>query len=86
MVGQPALAAQSLAPHVERMKITELRVVRLKFVKEVGSLEPAWNPGGTVSFRVGGGSFLEIRTDKGLTGESGRRSTQLCCPPLKRNW
>jgi L-alanine-DL-glutamate epimerase-like enolase superfamily enzyme len=34
----------------------------------VGSLEPAWDPGGRVMFRVGGGTYLEIHTDEGLVG------------------
>jgi D-galactarolactone cycloisomerase len=63
-----AIAAQSGVQRAGRMKITGLRVVRLKLIKEIGSLEPAWNPGGIVTFRAGGGSFVEIRTDQGLTG------------------
>ena len=63
-----AIAAQSAVQRAGRMKITGLRVVRLKLIKEIGSLEPAWNPGGIVTFRAGGGSFVEIRTDQGLTG------------------
>ena len=46
------------------MKITGIRVVKLKFVREVGTLEPGWNPGARASFRVGGGSFIEVRTDQ----------------------
>jgi L-alanine-DL-glutamate epimerase-like enolase superfamily enzyme len=34
----------------------------------VGSLEPAWDPGGRMTFRVGGGAYLEIHTDEGLVG------------------
>ena len=65
---KPAPAAQSGGPHAGRMKITGLRLVRVKLIKEAGSLKPAWNPGATVSFRAGGGSFLEVRTDQGITG------------------
>src|SRR3970040_1693876 len=61
-VAAPALRA---AP---RLKITGLRVVPLKTVKDVGSLEPAWNPGGAMQFRIGGGSYVEGQTDQGLTG------------------
>jgi L-alanine-DL-glutamate epimerase-like enolase superfamily enzyme len=50
------------------MKITGVRLLRVKLIKEAGALEPAWNPGGSVAFRAGGGSFIEIRTDHGLTG------------------
>jgi D-galactarolactone cycloisomerase len=64
----PALAAQKAVHRAGRMKITQVRNVRLKLVKELGTLEPAWWPGSTLSFRVGGGAFLEIRTDQGLVG------------------
>ena len=50
------------------MKITEVRAVRLRTVREAGSLEPAWDPGGAMRFRVGGGSHVEVRTDEGLVG------------------
>jgi L-alanine-DL-glutamate epimerase-like enolase superfamily enzyme len=62
---KPALA---LPPKTARLKITGVRVVRLRLIKEAGSLEPAWNPGARVTFRAGGGSFTEILTDQGLTG------------------
>lgn len=64
----PAFAAQTAPRPAGRMKITGIRVVKLKLVKEVGTLEPAWNPGARAAFRVGGGSFTEVRTDQGLTG------------------
>ncbi len=51
-----------------RMKITDVKVVQLRLVREVGELEPAWNPGGRMAFRIGGGSFVEIHTDQGLVG------------------
>jgi D-galactarolactone cycloisomerase len=50
------------------LKITEVRLVSLKTVREVGSLEPAWDPGGRVTFRIGGGKYLEVHTDQGLIG------------------
>ena len=53
---------------VGRPRITGVRNVNLKLVRNVGNLEPAWNPGGSMPFGVGGGSFVEIRTDVGLTG------------------
>jgi D-galactarolactone cycloisomerase len=66
-----ALPPIALAPAVRsapRLKITDIRVVPLKTVREVGTIEPAWNPGTPMAQRIGGGSFLEIRTDQGLTG------------------
>jgi D-galactarolactone cycloisomerase len=50
------------------LRITDVRLRRLKTVREVGSLEPAWDPGGRISFRIGGGSYLEVETDEGLVG------------------
>jgi L-alanine-DL-glutamate epimerase-like enolase superfamily enzyme len=57
-------AAQS-AP---RLKIADIRVVPLKTVKETGTMEAAWNPGTRTTYRIGGGSITEIRTDQGLSG------------------
>ncbi len=53
---------------VPRLKITDVRVVPLKTIKDIGSIEPAWNPGGKMAFSTGGGSFVEVRTDQGVTG------------------
>jgi L-alanine-DL-glutamate epimerase-like enolase superfamily enzyme len=50
------------------MKITAVRLLTLRTVRQVGSLEPAWNKGGTMTFTVGGGSVIEIETDQGLKG------------------
>ena len=53
---------------MSRLTITDVRIVRLKVIEEVGELEPAWNPGGRMGFRVGGGSYVEVHTDQGLVG------------------
>ena len=56
-----------LAPQLRsapRLKITELRIVNLKVVRETGKMEAAWNPGTVTTHRVGGGSVIEIRTDQ----------------------
>jgi L-alanine-DL-glutamate epimerase-like enolase superfamily enzyme len=50
------------------LRITHVRLVPLKTVREVGSLEPAWEPGGRMTFRIGGSSYLEVHTDQGLVG------------------
>jgi D-galactarolactone cycloisomerase len=50
------------------LRITHARLVPLKTVREEGSLEPAWDPGGRMTFRIGGGNYLEIHTDEGLVG------------------
>ena len=68
----PLAAATSLAAQAARralrFKITDIRVVPLRTIRSVGALEPAWNPGGKMSFQVGGGSFLEVHSDQGLVG------------------
>ena len=51
-----------------RLRVTDVRLVSLKTAREVGVLEPAWDPGGRMRFRVGGGKYLEVHTDQGLVG------------------
>jgi L-alanine-DL-glutamate epimerase-like enolase superfamily enzyme len=51
-----------------RIRITEIRLVRLKTVEEMGALEPAWDPGRQFRFFRGGGSVVEVHTDAGLVG------------------
>ena len=49
------------------MKITDVIARRLKVRETVGELIPAW-PGSMMTFRRGGGGFVEIMTDAGLSG------------------
>jgi L-alanine-DL-glutamate epimerase-like enolase superfamily enzyme len=49
-------------------KITNIRIVNLKVVRETGKIEAAWNPGTVTTQRIGGGSVIEIQTDQGLSG------------------
>src|SRR5450631_3339081 len=51
-----------------RLKITDIRIVNLKVVRETGKMEAAWNPGTVTTQRIGGGSVIEIQTDQGLSG------------------
>ncbi len=51
-----------------RLKITDIRIVNLKVVRETGKMEAAWNPGTMTTQRIGGGSVVEIQTDQGLAG------------------
>src|SRR5205085_3941855 len=44
---------------VGRSKIVEVRLLRLRMVKDVGTLEPAWDKGGVMRFTIGGGSVLQ---------------------------
>ncbi|MBX2997457.1 MAG: mandelate racemase/muconate lactonizing enzyme family protein [Caldilineaceae bacterium] len=50
------------------LKITDIKIVRLKTVKELGFIEPAWDKGGRMPFSVGGVPIVEIHTDAGLVG------------------
>ena len=50
------------------MKITDIKAFKLRAVRDVGELEPAWSPGRATLFQVGGGSYVEIHTDEGITG------------------
>jgi L-alanine-DL-glutamate epimerase-like enolase superfamily enzyme len=51
-----------------RLRISDVRLVPLRTVREAGSLEPAWEPGGRITFRVGGDAYLEVQTYEGLVG------------------
>ena len=51
-----------------RLKITDIRIVNLKSTRETGKMEAAWNPGTVNTYRIGGGSVIEIHTDQGLSG------------------
>ncbi len=65
----PQLA--SLMPQLRsavRLKITDIRIVNLKVVRETGKMEAAWDPGTVTTHRIGGGSVIEIQTDQGLSG------------------
>ncbi|MSQ09254.1 MAG: mandelate racemase/muconate lactonizing enzyme family protein [Dehalococcoidia bacterium] len=56
------------APAKSRIKVTDVKVIPLKVVREVGAIEPAWAIGNKMHVQVGGGSFTEIQTDAGITG------------------
>ena len=49
------------------MKITDIKLHRLRTLETVGELTTAW-PGANMRFKRGGGAFVEIETDAGLTG------------------
>ena len=50
------------------MKITDVKIIPLRLIEEVGRIEPAWNKGGEMAFTRGGGSFTEIHTDEAIVG------------------
>jgi D-galactarolactone cycloisomerase len=64
----PAVALMPAVQAAPRLKITDIRLIPLKVLRETGSMEAAWNPGVSTMRRVGGGSCLEIHTDQGLIG------------------
>ena len=51
-----------------RMKITDIRIINLRVLRETGKIEAAWDPGTFTTYRIGGGSLIEIQTDQGLAG------------------
>ncbi len=51
-----------------QLKITGIRIVHLKVLRETGKMEAAWDPGTVTTWRIGGGSIVEIQTDQGLSG------------------
>lgn len=51
-----------------RVKITDVKVVRLKMIQDLGFIEPAWDKGGKMPFSVGGVPIVEIHSDAGLVG------------------
>src|SRR5262245_22495643 len=51
-----------------RLRITEIRLIHLKTIAEVGALEPAWEPGRNWAFQRSGGSVVEVHTAEGLVG------------------
>ena len=67
----PAPPATAAVPSLTgaRIKITDIRIVRLKVIKEVGSFAGFMGPDDTNVVRIGGGSFIEVHTDQqGLIG------------------
>ncbi len=64
----PAVALMPQLRSAPRLKITDIRVVNLKTVRETGQMEAAWNPGTVSTHRIGGGSVIEVLTDQGLSG------------------
>lgn len=54
-------------PDNPRLKITDVKSISLRTVKTIGKIKPAWDPR-VWSAQIGGGSFVEVHTDQGLTG------------------
>jgi hypothetical protein len=54
----PPVALMPQLTSAPRLKITDIRIVNLKSVRETGKMEAAWNPGTVSTHRIGGGSPL----------------------------
>jgi hypothetical protein len=65
-----ALPALTAVPRLNgvQIRITDIRVLRLKVIKDLGPFVGFMGPWDTSTVRVGGGSALEIHTDQGLVG------------------
>lgn len=50
------------------MQITEIRIRRLRVIEDVGMLDLAWSPGDQLLVQKGGGAYVEVLTDDGITG------------------
>jgi D-galactarolactone cycloisomerase len=55
-------------PSAVPLKITDIRIVKLKVLRETGKMEAAWNPGTVTIQQIGGGSVIAIQTDQGISG------------------
>jgi D-galactarolactone cycloisomerase len=62
------IAKAAVADAATRLKITALRLVPLKVLRETGMIEAAWDLGRPTMQRIGGGAYLEIHCDQGLIG------------------
>ncbi|MFZ4660319.1 MAG: mandelate racemase/muconate lactonizing enzyme family protein [Caldilineaceae bacterium] len=51
-----------------RLRITDIKLHRLRTIEYVGEMEPAWDLGGKMHFSRGGGTVVEIFTDGGVNG------------------
>jgi L-alanine-DL-glutamate epimerase-like enolase superfamily enzyme len=51
-----------------RPQITDIRLLKLRTIEEIGALEPAWDLGGRMVITSGGGFVTEIHTNEGITG------------------
>lgn len=51
-----------------RPRITDVRLLQLRTIEEIGVLETAWDLGGRMVITTGGGSVTEIHSDAGVIG------------------
>jgi L-alanine-DL-glutamate epimerase-like enolase superfamily enzyme len=69
LVGPLSSSAAVLAAESPKFKVTDIRVRKIRVVKDIGVMEQAsLNPPLRYSFSIGGGTFMEVHTDQGLVG------------------
>jgi L-alanine-DL-glutamate epimerase-like enolase superfamily enzyme len=74
--GMPVIAAAAALPAQGqvskptglRMKITDIKILRLRVIKDLGTFAGFMGPSDTNRPRIGGGSVVEVHTDQGLVG------------------
>ncbi len=66
------------------MKITDIKVQRLKLIKSLGTLVGFNGPWDINTVNVGGGSFIEVHTDQGLVGNRAGGRPGAAPPPETR--
>lgn len=64
----PVAFPHLLMAQTGRMRITDIRVHRMKVLREKGRMEAAWAPGTSFTRVEGGGTVTEILTDQGISG------------------
>ncbi len=66
----PALPAGLAVPLLRgaRIKITDIRIVRFRVIKDLGPFQGFMGPEDVANVRIGGGSIVEVHTDQGLVG------------------
>jgi L-alanine-DL-glutamate epimerase-like enolase superfamily enzyme len=52
----------------ERIRITDIKLLMMRKIRDVGWLEPAWDVGRRMEFTEGGGTVVEVHTDQGIVG------------------
>jgi len=79
----PVDAPGTPLPQGAPLIIRDIRIHRLKVLENICELDLAWSPGDRLMFQRGGGSFIEIETEDGLTG-IGPETDDRFLPMLKR--
>lgn len=65
---EPIMAPAIDAPAGKQSIIRDVKIHRLRVLEDIGELNLAWSPGTKLMFQRGGGSFVEVLADDGLSG------------------